>query len=361
LDKCCKPFRTNCLFTQCVAREPETPLNILHVFQPVCVLLLGIGLALTGGSVAFPVDLARFVVLIFQAAASGCLLAVGLIAKKIPSQEKLNVQLNNQIHKMSGDVDKLEGHGESADKLAGMTLGWVDANKTTRDRMKKLKEMLQQSQEEYYSFRFKYKLLMQLASGEQARFRVEESQLKKDMENATMKEYNLKYAAILPDGLMNEEELRTVAAIIKDQTDEGGGLDSVVDDIIEQFITQPTPQQEKRFPTAVPYLVKLAALKKKRGEPMPAMLDRSSTESSLKVSKKYSMKTVVDMIVRRAQIPQEELPDDRLENGEFKWKTYKDIYEASISPWKEQFEKENKEKEKEAAKKFGTKKGKDLE
>ena len=65
-------------------------------------------------------------------------------------------------------------------------------------------------QEEYYSFRFKYKLLMQLASGEQARFRVEESTLKKEMENATMKEYNLKYAAILPDGLMDEDELLTV-------------------------------------------------------------------------------------------------------------------------------------------------------
>jgi len=349
LDKCCAPFRENCLFTQCVAREKETPLNILHIFQPTCVVLLAIGLALTS-SAAFPPETFRFIVLIFNAAASGCLLTVGLVARKIPSQEKLNVQLNKQISKMGKDVNAFEGHGDTADNLANMTLGWVDQNRKTRDRMKLLNKMLQQSQEEYYSFRFKYKLLMQLASGEQARFRVEESTLKKEMENATMKEYNLKYAAILPDGLMNEDELMTVAAIIKDQTEEGGGLDSIVDNIIEEFLRTPTPEQQGKYHEAVPYLIKLAALKRERGESMPQMLDRSSTEKLLpdqKKSKKYSMKTVVDMVINRAQLTVEELPEG--------YPSYRSIYDESIKPWAEQFEKEKGEKAAEAADKFGTK------
>jgi hypothetical protein len=145
LDKCCAPFRENCLFTQCVAREKETPLNILHIFQPTCVVLLAIGLALTS-SAAFPPETFRFIVLIFNAAASGCLLTVGLVARKIPSQEKLNVQLNKQISKMGKDVNAFEGHGDTADNLANMTLGWVDQNRKTRDRMKLLNKMLQQSQ-----------------------------------------------------------------------------------------------------------------------------------------------------------------------------------------------------------------------
>jgi hypothetical protein len=159
---------------------------------------------------------------------------------------------------------------------------------------------------------------------------------------------------MLPRQMRTVRRTRTqVAAIIKDQTEEGGGLDSIVDNIIEEFLRTPTPEQQGKYHEAVPYLIKLAALKRERGESMPQMLDRSSTEKLLpdqKKSKKYSMKTVVDMVINRAQLTVEELPEG--------YPSYRSIYDESIKPWAEQFEKEKGEKAAEAADKFGTKKAK---
>jgi len=335
LDRTCAPCRGNFLFHMCVAREPETPLNVLHMMQPTMVVLLGLGMLLCS-AIVLPVNIAMYLVIFGQAASAVGMLFVGIVVKDIPSQEKLNVELNKKIGKMGGMVDDLEEHGDTAGQLASMTIGWVAARAETRDRMRQLRDMLQTSQGEYYSFRFRYQLLLKLAAGEQARFRVEESNLKKNMEDKTMREYNEAYSKILPDGLMNEEELTTVAMIIKDSTDEGGGLESKVDDIIEQFIKHPTEVQLEKFTRAEPYLLKLKRLKDKRGEPMPEQF-ANKMERAMEDEKRYSMKTVVDMITFTAK------------------EDYKKEYEASISPWLEQFEKEKQEKAAEAEEQYGAK------
>ena len=117
------------------------------MFQPTMVVLLGAGLAFTFVAVApIPEAFMRLALIILQAAASGGFLAVGLVVKSIPSQEKLNVQLNKQIGNMGGMVDDLEDSSDQAGDLANMTIGWVANGAKTRDRMKRLRLMLQESQ-----------------------------------------------------------------------------------------------------------------------------------------------------------------------------------------------------------------------
>jgi len=346
-DRCCAPCRGNFLFEQCVAREEKTPLNILHMFQPTMVVLLGVGMVLlSSGFLPLPTTLLRLICLVFQAAASGGMLAVGLIVRDIPSQEKLNVQLNNNIAKMGASVDDLEDSADTAGDLADMTIGWVANGAATRDRMKRLRLMLQSSQEEYYKFRFKYKLLLELAAGEQARFREEETRLRKEMEDKTMKEFNDKYSTILPDGLMHEDELRLVARIIKDTTTDGEGIVSKVDDIIETFLHEPDEPEAKehwverfkQYKPAVPYLAKLKLLMQKEGKELPAELEK--LERGTRTSgRRFSMKTIVEMIVDIAETE------------------FADSYNASIKPWMEEFDQTKNDAASAAEDKFGVKHG----
>ena len=57
----------------------------------------------------------------------------------------------------------------------------------TRDRMRLLRRMLEESQERFYASRFQFAVLTQLAQGEHARFKQREAEIKADPANQTLK------------------------------------------------------------------------------------------------------------------------------------------------------------------------------
>jgi len=323
----CSPLRGTFIFKSCVARERETPLNILHLFQPIMCVLLFLGLAFCA-LVALPIVQ---ILLVTQAITSVCLVGVGLKVKDIPSQEKLNVELNKKIKKLGGMADGMEDHAETASKLSQMTLGWVCRSAETRDRMKKLKELLQETQGQFYEFRFKFQMLMSLANGEQVRFKEEESKLRKriETEGGTMKEFNDSLINIVPDGLMNEDELTAVAAIIKDSTEDSENtIYSKVDDIIEAFVAGfGTDARWSKYATEAAYETKCKRVQQRAahrgvgGLPPSALIDAECETAE----RRWSMKTIVNMIVETAKTD------------------YEENYNASIQPWVEEYEKTQKE------------------
>eukprot|EP00964_Phaeocystis_antarctica_P032695 scaffold18526_cov69-Phaeocystis_antarctica.AAC.2 len=60
------------------------------------------------------------------AAASAGLLYVGLIARAVPSHDgALNVQLSQRVGRLGDAVDDARANAGDAERLEGMTLGWV--------------------------------------------------------------------------------------------------------------------------------------------------------------------------------------------------------------------------------------------
>lgn len=115
LRRCVTSCRGNCLFRNCVAREPETPLTELHLMQPVLGLLLLLAVLTMLLTVAVAVNVVplegaglRGVELWsagLAAVASVALLYVGKIAKDVPTHEQLNVALNARVDWLGDSVD----------------------------------------------------------------------------------------------------------------------------------------------------------------------------------------------------------------------------------------------------------------
>lgn len=167
-------FRSSVCFRACVAREPETPLTELHLMQPVLGLLLLLALVMLLVTTALAVynglgiptlpDTAKRALAILCAAlaatASAGLLYVGLIARGVPSQEELNVQLNRGNQRLGDAVEDATANDSDAEHLKEMTLGRVRKLGSLRDMVRALNAQHEHDTHALWAFQFKASLLL---------------------------------------------------------------------------------------------------------------------------------------------------------------------------------------------------------
>ena len=167
-------FRSSMCFRTCVAREPETPLTELHLMQPVLGLLLLLAVVMLlvttvvtvhhGLGISTVPDTAKRALAILCAAlaatASAGLLYVGLIARGVPSQEELNVQLNRGNQRLGDAVEDATANASDAEHLKDMTLGRVRKLGSLRDRVRELNKQHEDETRALWAFQFKASLLL---------------------------------------------------------------------------------------------------------------------------------------------------------------------------------------------------------
>jgi hypothetical protein len=166
LEKCFASLRHTCVCKTLVARNPKTKLNELHLMQPGALLLVACGVALlpaTGivlSNVYVPSGLEVLGVAALCTATSALLCVVGFIARSIPSQGDLNVQLDAQNKALGGNVDAVERSSGKAESLQKkMSLSWVSARRQTRDATHALQATYMTEVQRDARFQFKVKLL----------------------------------------------------------------------------------------------------------------------------------------------------------------------------------------------------------
>ena len=342
---CCSPFRSNWLFKMCVAHERETPLNVLHLMQPLMMALMCVGVAfvvllslLTTVGVSLPENEFEQVLLAVQCFASASLLYTGVTVANIPSQEKLNVFLNRQLSALNAFVDSQEDGALKAERLSGMSVQWVTERRDTREQMKALKAKLEAGQAEYWSFRFKFQLLTIMSNAEQRCFVERERELRDSMGAAgnSIAEFDSARNRILPDGLLSEDELRRVVQIIADTTQHSGGILSRAHQILSDFLSEEAEEDRASRTTGDSVMIKRTTTPRRRVGPTRAELERATLLTSqttmlpeepaiLPEVRRWSTKDIVEMIVARAQ---RDFPTE---------------YEQSIKPWKDDFERTKQE------------------
>ena len=235
LRRCVEAMRTTCLCKVLVARNPRTKLNELHLLQPLMLLLLAGGLVLlpvTGlvlGNWHVPTAGGSMGMAALCAVSSMGLCVVGFIARAIPSHGDLNVQMDDQVNTLGGNVDGVE---RSSDAAAGlekkMRLSWVSARRKTRDTTRALHAAYVEEVQLDARVQFKVKLLEYLSSGEslratrqrqrvEAEFEANYAEVAKLYDNP-LAELKRKKSVFAPNGRLSREELHEVAREV-DQTE----------------------------------------------------------------------------------------------------------------------------------------------
>lgn len=247
---CVLQFQNTGCFRMCVARNPKTPLTVLHLLQPMLGLQLLLSLIFlfvcTGATTGIiPIGYAlmrgiQFFVLSLCVVASGSLLYVGRIASGVPSQETLNVTLNKNVDEIADRVVAQEGAADDAQKLEGMTLSWIGARSEDRDAVNKLRTQLRRDTEKFWAFQFKARLLRYLASGEQQRYKQDNAKLMADLRSrsdAKLSDYEMSREKLLPNGQLTLEELRRVMQMVAqtERESEYDFLDDVIQSLIEKL------------------------------------------------------------------------------------------------------------------------------
>jgi len=212
---------TEC-FKACVAREPETPLNELHLMQPVLALAVLVSLVVfvlvmlqMGGALDIGDALLQALTVVPQAVASALLLYVGWIAKDVPSHEELNIMLNRELHGLEASVEKEKANADDADKLKGLTLGWLSEKTAAREGMRQVHRDLNENQQTFWKFQLRSHLLRYLADGEEKNYKKEEFRIRNSDEWQTRDQLNALLENIQINGRLSLEELKEVAGKIK--------------------------------------------------------------------------------------------------------------------------------------------------
>ncbi|KAL1523875.1 hypothetical protein AB1Y20_018794 [Prymnesium parvum] len=248
--------RGTLFFRECVAREPETPLTSLHLMQPLLGLLLFGAMALllfcvatAIGLLALSVDSIRaleVVVSLLAVFASAALLSVGLVARGVPTQEKLNVQLNGNIDGLEESVEAAKANADDAEKLGNLTLGWVKARGADRDGVRALRDQLQRDTAELWAFQFKAMLLRYLSRGERHKYQQENAELLhalRETPSTTLAQYEAQREKLLPNGRLSIPELQRVAEMVR-QTEQESAYD-FLDEVIFAFIDDVVARQQE--------------------------------------------------------------------------------------------------------------------
>ena len=235
--------RGSCLFRACVAREPETPLTELHLMQPVLGVLLLAAVVMMIVTAAAIVGILRIesaglrgveiACAALAAFSSVCFLYAGRIAHGVPSHEQLNVALNKRVDWLADSVEDVTADADDAERLEGMTLGWVKARGADRDAVRRINAQLKTNTERLWAFRFKARLLRYLSRGERQRYQSNNAQLLlalRETPGATLAEYESGRDKLLPNGRLTREELRHVADVVR-QTEQGSAYD-FLDEVI---------------------------------------------------------------------------------------------------------------------------------
>ena len=182
LRRCVLACRGTYAFRACVAREAETPLTELHLMQPVLGVLLLLSLLVlplaaavmvsTFGLSSAALRVVEISISLLAVAASGALLYVGRIAAGVPTHEQLNIALSERLDSLDEQAEAAMENAEDAQRLEGMTLGWVQARGRDRDAVRRLNAQLREDTNALWAFQFKARLLRYLSRGEKATYGV---------------------------------------------------------------------------------------------------------------------------------------------------------------------------------------------
>lgn len=232
LVQCCAGISGTFLYRNCVARNPKTKLNELHMMQPLMFAFVaaGVGLLAPAGLVLSRMYTPSMEVAIAvgagQLVTSCLLLYVGRIAASIPSQEDLNVQLDEHMKGLGGGVEGVEDASDDARDLeTRMKVNWVGNRKQTLDKTRELQATYLRDVQVGARFEFKCRLLEYLSAGEAKRcwrkqnavemeYEQNYEEKKKQFDNPIV-EMKREKAALAPNGLLSYDELREVVDEVK--------------------------------------------------------------------------------------------------------------------------------------------------
>ena len=213
--------RGTCFFRNCIARDPRTPINEMHIGKPVCLFLVGLSCTLL---VIAPMCtdawlyklLGLTLILLFSS--SFVLLVVGRVAKTVLPLETQVADLIDENDKLAAGATKEADLAGTAEELDQLSLDLISSTVKQRNAMKDMQANFVARQRKFCEMDFK--------AQQMARFWTAETQsythhLRKGESTAEM-----------PNGLLSIDELHRLVKTLKRQ-----GKDyNFVDDLIVQII-----------------------------------------------------------------------------------------------------------------------------
>ena len=225
LRGCVERCRGGYCFRTCVARNPETPLTELHLMQPVLGLLLIFGLALlllTAAVAVLALDAPLRTLELLSAGlalvASASCTYVGLIARNVPTHEKLNNKLKRRIDCLEEIDNNANANAADAEQLEGMTLDWLKQRRAERNTVRKLNAQLAADTTKLHAFQFKAQLLRYLSLGERQRFKRKSAELLQELRkdpSKTLAHFEEERKSLMPNGKLSIHELRHIRDIVR--------------------------------------------------------------------------------------------------------------------------------------------------
>lgn len=221
-------LRSTCFFKACIAREKETPLTPLHLMQPVAGLLFLCGIASLALAVLRVVGIVRqeartierqlsaIMHIVGTSLASSALLYVGLKARDCPSQEKLHVELADQITDLGVSADHTESFADDAEGLAAISLNWIEQRKQQKDETQNLLNEVKRMSEQRWEFELKQHLCKYLMKGELELTKRRAARLEQQLlnEEIPVAQYREQKKSCYVDGNISARELERVVTQI---------------------------------------------------------------------------------------------------------------------------------------------------
>jgi hypothetical protein len=219
-----RKIRGTCFFKACIAREPETPLTVLHLMQPVAGFWVIVGMISTlfallrvanvfDSQTATETQHFTAVAHILLFSVAGFILTyVGLKARDCPSQEKLHIELDTKVNDLGISANTEEGFADDAEGLANISLSWIAARREEKDKTEELRENVKRITEERQEFELKRQLLEYLMKGEVELAKLKVAKLERllDRKNITGDDNITQKAEAQPNGVVDATELEMI-------------------------------------------------------------------------------------------------------------------------------------------------------
>mmetsp|Transcript_20590 Transcript_20590/g.26674 ORF Transcript_20590/g.26674 Transcript_20590/m.26674 type:complete len:349 (-) Transcript_20590:348-1394(-) len=243
-DKDISCIRRSCCFKTCIARNPRTPMNELHLIQPMLLLCIIFGsvLLILGPVIHRQSDKktagSALVLLIFS---SVVLFVVGSIAHSIPSIEDQVIDLINDDKIVEQGKDKEINMAQEAEDLQALTLDLVKQTAKQRAAVKNMHTAFIVREKEFIRLRYKSKMMNIFWNAEQDLY---QTALRRREHELRTGQISSPFQPIPPpNGALTIDELRAVIVNLRNRGDDIELLDDLLERVInKRFQVHSTPK-----------------------------------------------------------------------------------------------------------------------
>lgn len=235
----CQALRELYCFKVCVARNAHTPINELHLIQPLFLTstLLGALFLMLGPVLRdTQLDNSAGVAVVLMCFSSLGLLVIGRIARAIPSLEDQVVELIDDERILEAGKTAEVDMANEAEDLQALTLELVNQTAKQRTMCKQMHSAFVDKEREFIRLRYKAKMMGLFWDAEQdlyvSMLRKRQRQLRSGVTGDAADQLLLQKPIPPPNGALNIHELRGVVAALKNRGDDIEILDDLINRVI---------------------------------------------------------------------------------------------------------------------------------